>query len=191
MKLKLKIRRCAILFSHFYLAKPEQNQELSSSDLPQIILCFLKEKIIFELLSLTTETPFFLLFSLEAKDSKERHESFAGWKFNPFFGVNLRLFQHTELEHTPIPLPTGYKGMIAWGVRYRGVARNFLGIKSIYFGCGLLPGCQWPPGLNRGSFFFPHLPLLLGGGHTQYIHFVCPLRSWYGTFMPATSWILR
>ena len=23
----------------------------------------------------------------------------------------LRLFQHTELEHTPKPLPTGYKGI--------------------------------------------------------------------------------
>jgi len=27
------------------------------------------------------------------------------------YAVYLRLFQHTELEHTPKPLPTGYKGI--------------------------------------------------------------------------------
>ncbi len=46
---------------------------------------------------------------------------------------NLRLFQHTfgNLEHTPKPLPTGYKGIpsivgkgMAWGVRYRGVLQS-------------------------------------------------------------------
>ena len=52
---------------------------------------------------------------------------------------NLRLFQHTELEHTPSNLyhqttsrDSFHSGLLAGGlplpgVRYRGVARNFLG----------------------------------------------------------------
>ena len=30
---------------------------------------------------------------------------------NTYNLLSLRLFQHTELEHTPKPLPTGYKGI--------------------------------------------------------------------------------
>ena len=57
----------------------------------------------------------------------------------------LRLFQHTLKEHTPsnlyqqaflagIPFIVGGKagGLPVWGVRYRGVARNFLGALSAH-----------------------------------------------------------
>ena len=70
--------------------------------------------------------------------SAERNESAlrelpngTGFRF-----VYLRLFQHTELEHTPKPLPTGYKGIpfiVGQGDCLGcalGVCCNFLGVKA-------------------------------------------------------------
>ena len=82
------------------------------------------------------------------------------------------------MEHTPKPLPKGHEGIpfilgervIAWGVRYRGVARDFLGKKvtgrSIQW-LFLVPlkGGRWHiiPQLAVYTTYIPLIYCLLGG----------------------------
>ena len=61
---------------------------------------------------------------------------------------SLRLFQHTELEHTPKPLPTGYNG-IPFIVGERGIAER---VCDIGVCCNFL-GERWASGWWFQTFF--------------------------------------